>query len=190
MAEKQAKKSEKKNEKKDALQEKQEKRLQEKKAEREKLDKRSQLDEHETLVRILVYDIPGSKNLYTGLTRIKGVSWTISNAICISLGLDKMKKISELSKEEIGKIEHFLKNPSIPDFLKNRRLDEETGQTSHFIGTDLDFKKEFDIKKMKKIKSYKGIRHTMKLPVRGQRTRSHFRQRGKAVGVKKKAAKA
>ena len=71
--------------------------------------------------------------------------------------------------------------------MKNRRSDPETGVTSHLYGSDLDMKKEFDIKRMKKIKSYKGIRHTMKLPVRGQRTRSHFRKGGKAVGVMKKA---
>ena len=48
-------------------------------------------------------------------------------------------------------------------------------------------KREFDIKRMKKIKSYKGARHSAGQPVRGQRTRSHFRSRGKAVGVTKKA---
>jgi small subunit ribosomal protein S13 len=45
--------------------------------------------------------------------------------------------------------------------------------------------KEFDIKRMKQIKSYKGMRHSLKQPVRGQRTRSHFRTTGVAVGVKK-----
>ena len=45
---------------------------------------------------------------------------------------------------------------------------------------------EIDIKKMIKMKSYKGTRHTSGLPVRGQRTRSHFRKSGVAMGVKKK----
>ena len=47
--------------------------------------------------------------------------------------------------------------------------------------------KEFDIKRMKKMRSYKGIRHASGLPVRGQRTKSHFRKKGKnkAVGVSK-----
>ena len=43
---------------------------------------------------------------------------------------------------------------------------------------------EFDIKIMKKNKSFKGIRHSMGQPVRGQKTRSHFRS-GKSIGVKK-----
>jgi small subunit ribosomal protein S13 len=47
-------------------------------------------------------------------------------------------------------------------------------------------KKEFDIKRLRKIKSYRGIRHASKLPVRGQRTRANFRRKGHAVGVKRK----
>ena len=143
-------------------------------------------EEGEVLVRIMGFDIPGSKNIYAGLTRIKGISWIISNAVCIKLGFEKSKKISELSKPDIQKIEEFLKKLPVYDFLKNRRFDPETGKSEHFYGVDLDLKREFDIKRLRKIKSYKGIRHAARLPVRGQRTRSHFRKGGKAVGVKKK----
>ncbi len=153
----------------------------------QKKPEKHQEEEHETLVRILGYDVPGSRNIMAGLTRIKGVSWALSNAICISLNIDKSKKISGLSKDEIKKIEGFILNPQIPDFMKNRRKDPETGLTTHQSGVNLEMKKEFDIKRMKKMKSYKGIRHSLKQPVRGQRTRSHFRSRGKAVGVTKKA---
>ncbi len=143
-------------------------------------------EQHETLVRILGYDIPGSKNIYTGLTRIKGISWTISNAVCIKLGFKKNKKISELSKPDIQKIEKFLEALPVYDFLKNRRKDVETGETAHFFGTDLEMKRDFDIKRLREIKSYIGIRHALKQPVRGQRTRSHFRKRGTPMGVKRK----
>ncbi|MEM4259351.1 MAG: 30S ribosomal protein S13 [Candidatus Pacearchaeota archaeon] len=143
-------------------------------------------EQHETLVRILGYDIPGSKNIYTGLTRIKGVSWTISNAVCIKLGLNKNMKLSELSKQDIKNIENFLENLQIYDFLKNRRKDVETGESAHYLGTDLEMKRDFDIKRLKEIKSYRGIRHALKQPVRGQRTRSHFRKRGTPMGVKRK----
>jgi len=143
-------------------------------------------EEYESLVRIASYDIPGTKNIYTGLTRIKGVGWAISNAACLALNLPKNKKISELSKDEINKIEEFLKDPQIQDFLKNRCSDLKTGKTSHEIGSSLDIKKDFDIRRLKKIRSYKGIRHTAGLPVRGQQTRAHFRKSGKAVGVIKK----
>ena len=151
--------------------------------------KRRAIDEKsEVLVRIMGFDIPGSRNLITGLTYIKGISWTISNAACLALAMPKAKKISELTKPEIQKIEEFLNKMPLPDFVKNRRSDPETGETKHFFGVNLDMKKEFDIKKMKEMKSYKGIRHMSKLPVRGQRTRSHFRIKSQASGMKKKKA--
>lgn len=140
----------------------------------------------ETLIRIAGYDIPGSKKLLPGLTRVKGVGWAISNAACLKLGFDKNKKVADLTKEEIQKIEKFLKNPDVKDYMKNRQKDEETGVTGHFIGTDLEMRKDFDIRKMKKIRSYKGVRHTSGLPVRGQRTRSHFRKKGQSVAVRSK----
>ena len=87
-------------------------------------------EEHEILVRILGYDIPGSKSIYPGLTRIKGVSWTISNAACLKLRYPRETKISELTKADLQKIETFLKNLEIPEFLKNRRLDKDTGQSA------------------------------------------------------------
>ena len=145
-----------------------------------------QEEKNEVLVRIIDKDIQGSKNIYTGLTKIKGVSWVVSNALCLNLGFPRSKKISELTKPEILKIESFLEQMPIADFLKNRRSDPESGETKHYLSSDLDIKKEFDIKRLKEIKSYKGIRHAAKLPVRGQRTRSHFRTRGIAMGVKRK----
>jgi len=147
-------------------------------------------EESEILIRILGYDIPGSKNLYSGLTRIKGVSWTISNAVCLKLKYPRTKKISELTNEDITKIEEFLKVMPVFSFLKNRRFDIETGKTEHIFGSDIDMKREFDIKRLKEIKSYKGIRHALGQPVRGQSTRSHFRKKGRVIAGATKKAKA
>jgi len=138
------------------------------------------------LVRISGYDIPGDKKLYPGLTRIKGVGWSVSNALCIKLDLPKDKVISDLSKSEIEKIEKFLKNPEMNAFLMNRRNDLETGETKHYVAVDLEMRKDFDVRRLKKIRSYKGVRHTSGLPVRGQRTRAHFRKKGQAVSVSRK----
>jgi len=151
-----------------------------------KKDFRKPMDSQESLIRILATDIPGSRNVYTGLTRIKGVSWAFSNAICNVLKLDKNKKISELDEKEIATISEFIKNPKVPEFILNRRKDFDTGENEHLIGSDLDLRREFDIKRLKKIKSYRGIRHATGQPVRGQRTKSHFRK-NKAIGVQKKA---
>ena len=59
----------------------------------------------------------------------------------------------------------------------------------HLLTGNLTFYKENDIKRMKKIKSLKGMRHQKGLPVRGQRTKSHFRKnKGKVVGVAKESS--
>ena len=142
-----------------------------------------------TLVRIMQTDIPGNKNTLTGLTYIKGVSWSFANAVCKILALNPNKKISELDEQEIEKIIKFLQKPhSLPLFMLNRRKDFETGEDNHLIGTTLDMRKEFDIRRLKKIRSYRGLRHATGQPTRGQRTKSHFRTKGKkrAVGVQKK----
>jgi len=139
------------------------------------------------IVRILQTDIPGNKNVYAGLTRIKGVSWAISNAICILNKFDKKRKIESLSKEEITKIEETLKSHQFPKFLLNRRKDFATGLDSHIIGSNIDLVKELDVKRLKKIRSFRGLRHATGQPTRGQRTRSHFRvNRKKGVGMKVK----
>lgn len=180
MAEEKKQKQDKEKEKKADLKKK------EQKQEKEKKQHAREEELEEILVRICGYDIPGSRNLFSGLTRIKGVSWSIANAACVILKIPRDRKISTLTKEEISKIEHFLKNPSIQKFLMNRRFDRDTGETRHYVGTELDIKKDFDIRNMKRMRSYKGVRHTAGQPVRGQRTRSHFRSRGKAVGVKRR----
>lgn len=139
------------------------------------------------LVRILSQDIEGKMSIYSGLTYIKGISWGLSKAICEKLGLEKNRKMGSLKEDEIKKISEFIKNPDVPKFLFNRRNDFETGIDKHLTGNDLDLKKEFDIKRLKKIKSYRGIRHVAGLPVRGQRTKSHFRKnKSKGAGIKKK----
>jgi small subunit ribosomal protein S13 len=143
------------------------------------------------LIRILSKDIPGNKDIYSGIQAIKGISWSFSNALCRQLKLKKSKKIQDLTEEEIKKISDFIKNPNLPVFLINRRKDYDSGKNKHLYGTDLDLQKEFDIKRLKKIKSYKGIRHLTGQPVRGQRTKSHFRTNRKktgATGIKKKPA--
>jgi len=142
----------------------------------------------ERMIRILSTDIEGKMGIFTGLTKIKGISWSLSNAICKALKIDKKKKIGSLTDEEENRIVDFIKNLKVPVFLFNRRSDFETGEDKHLTGSDLELRKEFDIKRLKKIKSYRGYRHGAKLPVRGQRTRGNFRRnKAKGVGIKKKS---
>jgi small subunit ribosomal protein S13 len=143
-----------------------------------------------TLVRIMQTDIPGNKKVLTGLTYLKGISWAISNAMCRILEIDPNKTVEKLDKKEIEKINSFLEHPSekLPNYLLNRRKDFATGIDMHLVGNSLDMNKEFDIRRLKKIRSYRGLRHATGQPTRGQRTKSHFRTRkkNKAVGVKSK----
>lgn len=150
-----------------------------------------QAKSEERIVRILSKDIEGNMKTYAGLSTIKGISWSFANALCKILNIDKNKKIGALSDGEIKKISEFVKNPeNMPSFLLNRRMDFETGVDKHLTGSDLELQKEFDIKRLKQIKSYRGYRHASGLPSRGQRTRSNFRKnRGKSVGIKKKNKK-
>jgi small subunit ribosomal protein S13 len=141
------------------------------------------------LIRILSTDISGDLRVYVGLTKIKGISWAMANAICKKLSLDKRKKVGDLDAKEIEKISAFIKNPDVPKMLFNRKADPESGEDKHLTVTDLDLQKEFDIKRLKKIKSYRGFRHLHGQPTRGQSTRSHFRSnRKKGVGIKNKLA--
>lgn len=138
-----------------------------------------------SIIRIMSTDIPGESTLYSGLTKIKGISWSFSNALCINIGIDRKRKMSSLTETEIEKITDFIKKPSnLKPFLLNRRRYIETGQDRHLTTSDLDLQRDFDIRRLKQIRSYKGWRHASGQPVRGQRTRSHFRK-GKSVGVQK-----
>ncbi len=142
-----------------------------------------------TLVRILGKDIRGDVVLFSGLTKIRGISWAFANGVCKILKLDKKKRIQNMDAEEIKKIEDFIKEPEIPAFMKNRQKDFEDGENKHISGADLKLRREFDLKRLKKIKSYKGVRHSHGLPVRGQRTKANFRKNRKksgATGAKKK----
>lgn len=139
------------------------------------------------VVRILSKDIEGKMKIYPGLTKIKGISWTLSNAVCKKLNIDKNKKIGSLTEKELEQVSSFLKKPELPLYIINRRNDFESGEDKHLLGTDLELATEFDIKRLKKIKAYRGLRHQAGLPLRGQRTQSHFRKnRRKGSGIKKK----
>ncbi len=143
------------------------------------------------IVRIANTDLDGSKKISHALNKIKGVSFMLANAVCYVAGVDHDKKTGQLSDSEVSKLDTVLKDPlgnGIPEWMINRRKDMETGKDLHLLGADLRFVKENDIKTMRKIKSYKGTRHAVGLPVRGQKTKSNFRKKkGKAsLGVQRR----
>ncbi|MBI2565144.1 30S ribosomal protein S13 [Candidatus Woesearchaeota archaeon] len=145
------------------------------------------------LIRIVNTDLNGKKGVMCALNKIKGVGFNFAHAVLQVNNIDPKQKLGLLSQDQIKKIEQTILDPSkskIPTWLYNRRRDPETGADKHLVTIPLQLSREDDIKKMKKIKSYKGIRHTLGQPVRGQRTRSNFRaNKGKAkLGVVKSKA--
>lgn len=155
--------------------------------EKKKYDSREQDDV--VLVRVAGKDIRGDSLFYSALTKINGISWAFANAICKILKINKRQRIQDFDKEELSKVEEFIKNPEMPVFLKNRRKDLESGEDKHVSGADLKLRKDFDIKRLKKIRSYRGVRHAANLPTRGQRTKANFRKNRKpsvAAAKKKK----
>ena len=160
------------------------------------LPKHAPGSESRKIVRLLSTDVPGDLALQRSLRRIKGISFMFAHAICITLNMDGKKKIGSMSQDELKKIENFVKesgqnksegNKTLPLWMLNRRKDLETGTDSHIVMASLDFKKMEDINTMRRIRAYKGVRHELGLPVRGQRTRSSFRK-NKTMGVSKKKA--
>jgi small subunit ribosomal protein S13 len=149
-------------------------------------------EEFKLLVRVGSVDIDGNKRLSYALKKIKGISFSFSNAVCQVSGIDKFKKVGDCSDDEIKKLNDIFANPAkykIPSWMYNRQKDYETGENKHILSGDLDFIKSNDIRRLKKIKCYRGIRHSSGLPCRGQRTKGNFRK-GATIGVQRAKTKA
>ena len=142
-------------------------------------------------VRIANTDLEGNKSIGNALTKIKGISFMFSNLVCKLAGIDQKKKSGLLSEDETKKLEGVVLDPvkhGAPKWMLNRKFDPEDGKDRHLITANLKYIQENDVKFMKKMKSYRGMRHAVGLPVRGQRTKSNFRRsKGKVMGVKRKS---
>lgn len=140
------------------------------------------------VVNLASTDLDGEKPLIDALRRIKGVSFMFANAILAVSNFDRHQKTGYLTKEEALELAEMIKNPlkyGVPTWMINRQNDYETGEDMHIVGASMKFVVENDIKRLKKIKSYRGMRHAFNLPVRGQNVKSNFR-RSKSANSKKK----
>jgi len=144
--------------------------------------------EYRFIVRFIGTDLDGSKKVAYGLSKIRGVGPNFAHAVVKAARVNPDSRIGSLSEGDISRLEDAIKDPAkhgIPARMFNRRKDIETGRDMHLVGPDLTLGMKADIDLMKDIRSWKGIRHSLGLKVRGQRTRTTGRS-GKAVGVKKK----
>ena len=144
-------------------------------------------DDFKYIVRIANTDIDGDKKLVHGLTSIKGIGMHMGSLIANETGINKSVKMGDLTDAQIEKIQKALDDVinSAPGWMLNHRKDYETGEDIHLIGSEIDMCLRDEINIMKKIRSYKGIRHERGLTARGQRTRANNR-RGLSLGVSKK----
>ncbi|MDO8627380.1 MAG: 30S ribosomal protein S13, partial [Candidatus Diapherotrites archaeon] len=145
------------------------------------------------IVRIANKDVDGNLPIARALQGIKGIGQRFSQVLAYlfekETGIPAQTKIGLIPEDADKKLENIVLNSHtypIPKWMLNRRNDWETGETSHLVMNDLQFSWRKDIQMMQQIKSYKGIRHSIGQPVRGQRTKSSFRKRGTIVGVQKK----
>lgn len=123
--------------------------------------------------RISGVDIPDKKNIEIALTYIYGIGPSLSKKALSKAKIDSQKKASDLTGEEINKLKDIIE--------KNYKIEG-----------DLRREKTVNIKRLKDINSWRGIRHKKGLPVRGQKTRTNTRTvRGnvrRTMGSGRKAA--
>ncbi|MGC8661267.1 MAG: 30S ribosomal protein S13 [Nitrososphaeria archaeon] len=141
------------------------------------------------IIRISGRDINGNKPLIAALRDIRGINFSTAMLIIRALRLDPSIRLGKLNESQLQSLERAISNPkalNAPGWLLNRRKDIETGEDLHLLESDLSFKVKEDIEREKLMNSWKGMRHTLGLKVRGQRTRTTGRK-GMTVGVRKKA---
>lgn len=107
------------------------------------------------MMRILGITVPNDKRLEIGLTCFYGIGRSSAKRILDQVGIDHGKRASELTPEEENKIRVIIEKIPIEGNLK-REISA-------------------NIKRLKDVKAYRGIRHMKGLPVRGQRTKTNSR---------------
>lgn len=150
--------------------------------------KKTEKDDFKYIVRVSGTDLDGNKKVPYGLTKIKGIGRRTVDIVCGLADVDPRKKIGYLTDKEVKRLSETIdryQDQDIPQWLFNRRKDYSTGKNLHHMGSDLVMGFRDDVNLLRKIRSYRGIRHELGLPVRGQRTRTCFRK-GLSVGVSRK----
>lgn len=107
------------------------------------------------MVRIVGVDLP-NKRLEIALTYVYGIGSTLSKELIEKTGLDGNKRANDLTESEIAELRKEL-------------------ETNYAVEGDLRRKVNNDVQRLKEIKSYRGFRHSVGLPCRGQKTKCNAR---------------
>ena len=117
------------------------------------------------MARISGVNIPPKKRLVISLTYIYGIGLPIAKRICKDTKLSEDKRVKDLNDE---------------DLIKLRAIIERNFK----VEGDLRREVSLNIKKKKDLRTYEGLRHIKRLPVRGQNTHSNARTRkGRAIAI-------
>jgi len=108
--------------------------------------------------RLLGVDIPNDKPAVISLTYLYGVGPKVSRDLCHKAGIDPQKRARELADDELGRLSSLLERDYVVEGPLRRLLQQ-------------------NVTRLRDIKCYRGIRHRLGLPVRGQRTRTNARTR-------------
>lgn len=123
------------------------------------------------MARVAGVDIPNNKHSEIALTYVFGIGRTSALEILVKAGIERTKKVRDLSEEELDKI---------------RKIIDEEYQTEGNLRSAV----RMNIKRLMDIGCYRGLRHRRGLPARGQRTRTNARTRKgprRTIAGKKKA---
>jgi small subunit ribosomal protein S13 len=108
--------------------------------------------------RLLGVDIPNDKKVAIALTYLYGVGPKVALQVCVKNNIDAEKLARELDEDELSRLSTMLER----DYTVEGPLRRLVSQ---------------NINRLREIKCYRGLRHRMSLPVRGQRTRTNARTR-------------
>ena len=109
------------------------------------------------MARIAGINIPTDKHIVIGLQSIFGIGQTRSKIICETLKLDPSTKVSELTEDQLESIRVTV--------------------SKYEVEGDLRREVAMNIKRLRDLGCYRGIRHRKSLPLRGQRTKTNARTR-------------
>ena len=122
------------------------------------------------MARISGVDLPNEKRVEIGLTYIYGIGRVSSNKILEATGINPDTRVKDLSENEIASIRKYIEANFVVEGEKRKNV-------------------ALDIKRLKEIRCYRGLRHIANLPVRGQSSKQNARTRKgpkKTIANKKK----
>ena len=122
------------------------------------------------MARIACVDIPNEKRVEIGLTYIYGIGRVRSNQILAATGINPDTRVKDLTESDVASIRKYI-------------------DSNYSVEGELRRDVAMDIKRLKEIRCYRGLRHIANLPVRGQSTKTNARTRKgprKTIANKKK----